>query len=126
MHHTDYAVGFFFFTSSTTQRAVHSYSDAGLLLEEKRPRGNNVCVLTTWKNLGTGVSVSDGKWESHFVRAGIRRAKTANFSSSLDCSAEECAIATAYEGEENMVKQDYGWLGYRSCPDKEMLGHLAV
>ena len=57
-HHTDYAVGFFSLLPRQQHNVQSSSCDAEVLQLEERPRGRNVCILTTWKNLGTGVSLS--------------------------------------------------------------------
>jgi len=55
--HTDYSLAFV---------SVPDYFRGS---EQGPPRakgyGGNVCVLTSWKNLGTGLAIDDEKWRSH-------------------------------------------------------------
>lgn len=82
----------------------HCYTDYALAfvpaIQDREDRGN-VCVLTTWKDLGTGLSICDGKWQTHLMDRAGKRDNIRH--------PDECDIASAYEG----VKQERSGVDFR-------------
>ena len=88
--HTDYALSF-------------------LPRPEKEKTG--VCVLTTWKNLGTGQSVSDDKWQSHlhwYLEGWKKPTDDWMGNQKVNRSGDNWDIANTYEGR-NSTNMKLSW-----------------
>ena len=77
---------------------------AGGSIDPSPRRNVNICVLTSWKNLGTGLTITDNMWNSHLIADGTRPDKQVRYHYK---GAADVDPSAAWEGARSKGRRNY-------------------